>query len=495
MTRKEVLVTFILGVTISLSANFQYGFSSTYLNTPVDEFKDHFNQSFVKWGKNLSSDNIDLVYNLISNIWFVGFFMGIWLSPLLNDRWGRRVGFLIGNSFSLLASCLRALSIVTYQPEILFVGRLLASVCTAVTYQSNILYLQEVSPTKYRGFMSFLSEICYAGMALLGMLLGTDQVLGKHLFWLLFVGVPASSLALIALYFLPETPKFLLIVKKDRVAAEKSVIYYHGKTCDTQYVLDEIQLEAESEKDEASFKQGTIDMFTIPHLRRALFLSCAALQNTVALWSLLLNSTQFLQDADVNDWDKQLSKWTSTAMALFYFGSTMMASAVVERAGRRPLLLWFTALNMLSIASFVVFAELRNSVNVLKYGCVFSLIFYGFTYGGAVGPVSWFIPAELVPQRYRSLNQSLSYAINTVSVVATTFTVIPLYNAMGSYAFLVLYTAPSVVCIIYLYFYLPETTGREIHEIVDELKGNKKKKQKVYRVEFPDLGKKPVEGV
>ncbi|CAJ0955681.1 unnamed protein product, partial [Mesorhabditis belari] len=475
MPRKEVLFTFTVGVAISLSANFQYGFSSTYLNDPVDEFKAYINESFTKWEKHLSSSQIDLVFNLISNIWFVGFFCGIWLSPLLNDRYGRRVGFISGNTFSLLASFLRALSIITHQPEILFFARLLASICTAVTYQSCILYLQEASPTEYRGVMSFISEICYAGMTLVGMGLGTDQLLGKHLFWLTAFAIIPSFLALLVLFFIPETPKFLLIVKKDKEAALKSVHFFHGKSSNARGVLDEIEMEAEADKDEASFKQGTIDMFTQPHLRKALLLSCAALQNTVALWSILLNSTQFLQDAGVTDWDNELSKWTSTTMSLCYFTATIMASALVERAGRRPLLLTFTSINMLALVLFTVFAELRKAVDGMKYGCVFALLLYGFTYGGAVGPVSWFIPAELVPQRYRSLNQSLSYAINTLSVVITTFTVIPFYNAIGSYAFLILYIGPSIICMIYLFSYLPETTNREIHEIVDELKGNKKK--------------------
>lgn len=90
-----------------------------------------------------------------------------------------------------------------------------------------------------------------------------------------------------------------------------------------------------------------------------------------------------------------------------------------------------------------------------------------------VGPVSWILCTELVPQRHRSLIQSLCYSINTIMVVISTFAVLPLYSVVGAYAFLILYIVPSAGCIIYLYKNLPETMGREIYEIVADLKGAK----------------------
>lgn len=60
--------------------------------------------------------------------------------------------------------------------------------------------------------------------------------------------------------------------------------------------------------------------------------------------------------------------------------------------------------------------------------------------------------------------------MNTVMVVISTFTVLPLYSVIGSYAFLILYSIPSFISMLILFRYLPETKGREIHDIVNELK-------------------------
>ena len=56
-------------------------------------------------------------------------------------------------------------------------------------------------------------------------------------------------------------------------------------------------------------------------------------------------------------------------------------------------------------------------------------------------------------------------------VVITTFTLLPLYNVVGSFAFLILYSGPCCLAIMYLFRFLPETKGKEIHEIVHKLKG------------------------
>ncbi|VDK73454.1 unnamed protein product, partial [Cylicostephanus goldi] len=194
------------------------------------------------------------------------------------------VGFLVGNGFAIVGAILRLLAIWLYRPELLIIGRFLTSMCEAVTYQSCILFLQECSPTEKRGMMTFLSEISYSSMCLVGMMLGTRQLLGNNLVVLTAFPVPFcefrhseygnyeagsggeekgggggggeeegkgetiregsfwSAIFFVALFFLPETPKFLLASRADKMAAERSVRFYHGSHCNVDKVLKEIIL-------------------------------------------------------------------------------------------------------------------------------------------------------------------------------------------------------------------------------------------------------------
>ncbi|CAI5443371.1 unnamed protein product [Caenorhabditis angaria] len=459
---------FFIFLTISLASNFNYGFSTTYINTSVGEFKIFLNESLLRRGHQMSENQYIWIWNIFLNCWFVGFFVGIWLSPILNDKFGRKIGFLIGNFVAFLAAVLRSLSIFWWSPELLIFSRFLTSICMAVTYQSCILFLQECSPTAQRGNFSFLSEISFSFMTLIGSLLGTDNILGRHLFWLTFSVVPFCFFYTFILFFLPDTPKFLLLAKKSERDAINSVKFYHGKNVDAKKVLVDIRMEAECESTQNSTTlQNMRHLFASPHLRLALFLSVSALQNTVGLWALLLSSTYFLENENIAT---EISEWSTTAMSLAYVLGAMTGGVIIERLPRRTLLITVTLINNIALLAFVFFAKIRLLIDSLKYGCLISLIIYGYTYGTGVGPISWFISSELVPQKHRSITQSVSYAINTLMVVISTFTILPLYSSIGSYAFIILYSIPSFCSMTILFRWLPETKGREIYEIVNELK-------------------------
>lgn len=142
----------------------------------------------------------------------------------------------------------------------------------------------------------------------------------------------------------------------------------------------------------------------------------------------------------------------------------------IEKIGRRPLLLTLGIANTLTLASYVVFDRLTYYAdNNFRYGCILAFILYGVTYGFALGPIAFFITAELVPQNFRSLVQSIVFAINTVINFVVSFATLPLYRMIDSYAFLLLFVLPSSISIVYLFFNLPETRSKEIHDIVSSL--------------------------
>uniref|UniRef100_A0A1I7WPD9 MFS domain-containing protein n=1 Tax=Heterorhabditis bacteriophora TaxID=37862 RepID=A0A1I7WPD9_HETBA len=100
--------------------------------------------------------------------------------------------------------------------------------------------------------------------------------------------------------------------------------------------------------------------------------------NTVALWSLLLSSTYFLKNSNVSS---ELAAWSSTGMTLAYVLGTLTGSMMIERLGRRTLLLSFTLGNNVILVFYVLFAELHPLLDFLKYFCLIALLGYGFTYG------------------------------------------------------------------------------------------------------------------
>ena len=59
--------------------------------------------------------------------------------------------------------------------------------------------------------------------------------------------------------------------------------------------------------------------------------------------------------------------------------------------------------------------------------------------------------------------------MSTVATLAYTMLSVPLYDLWGAWSILPLYTGPSIACTAYMYWYLPETQGRDIDDIVADL--------------------------
>uniref|UniRef100_A0AC35TVY0 MFS domain-containing protein n=1 Tax=Rhabditophanes sp. KR3021 TaxID=114890 RepID=A0AC35TVY0_9BILA len=453
---------------IAFSCNFAYGFGTVYVNSPVLQFKNFLNESLAKRGQNMTEESYNFIWNWISNVWFIGFFIGIVINPMICDRYGRKVAFVAGNVLSFAGSVLRVVCILTYTPELLIAGRVFVSVATGITYQAQILYLQEISPTELRGIAGFISEISFAISTLIGMFLGMSNILGDHLLWYLIVPIIPTFAAIIAIIPIHETPKFLLIVKKDVKKCIESIKFFHGKV-DVENVMHEIQKECSEEKeDTASLLVLAREFVSNRHLIKSFILYAAALQNTVALWSILLSSTTFLLRVNL---EIELAQATSTVMTVFYVIGTISGSMIVEKTGRY-LLLSATTVNVFTLVLFSIFQIINPTFPFSKYLCLVSLCIFSLSYGFSVGPESWSMCVNLI--RHRAFTQFLAYGFNTIMVVITSFSIMPMYNSsLGAYSFIILYVIPSIFSLIILFLYLPETKGREMHDVVAEIKRTK----------------------
>lgn len=228
----------LLGIILASSSNFQLGFSITFMNTAVDEFKRFFNQSYVDRGMfvprlfwrsyylgygHLTESRFDWLWSLFLNMWFVGFGTGLWMNLFFNDHVGRKswlgdANFKYLNTLrrisvdvcleyswirSSVSGCLhrsiRGDDLRSFRHSTwLFYssGPFIPSLGTAVTYQSLILMLQvnytitqcykrsvfqECSPTRIRGLLSCVSEICVSLFAVYGTFVGMKSVMGSNL--------------------------------------------------------------------------------------------------------------------------------------------------------------------------------------------------------------------------------------------------------------------------------------------------------------------------
>uniref|UniRef100_A0A0M3KHU4 Solute carrier family 19, member 1 n=1 Tax=Anisakis simplex TaxID=6269 RepID=A0A0M3KHU4_ANISI len=102
------------------------------------------------------------------------------------------------------------------------------------------------------------------------------------------------------------------------------------------------------------------------------------LQNTVALWAVLLSSTYFLRSVNLQS---DLSAWSSTAMGVSYVFGATTGFFIVERLPRRTLILIFATVGNLLLTLYVLCAVLNPFWESTKYGCVVAFLTFGYVYG------------------------------------------------------------------------------------------------------------------
>ncbi len=244
--------------------------------------------------------------------------------------------------------------------------------------------------------MSFTAGIVYSLMCLVGMALGTETLLGRDLRLLLGFAIIPSIFALLVLLPMPETPKYLLLSKKDRERSMQSLQLFHGKSsaADLDLQLKSIEKEVENGGDDEMVTTSIREIFTTPHLRRAVVFSClgisfdfsniqtigvfAALQLTIPQWPVFLLSTTFLHRVHLSD---RLAEMSSTLVMLAYAIASIFGYLMVERYSRRALLLGFSCINQLCLLLFTLFAAFEPIIGLMRYGCLISLIVFGFTFG------------------------------------------------------------------------------------------------------------------
>jgi Sugar (and other) transporter len=96
--------------------------------------------------------------------------------------------------------------------------------------------------------------------------------------------------------------------------------------------------------------------------------------------------------------------------AISYLLSTIPPWYVVDKWGRRPILLWgaFAMIISLSAISYFIFVDIRSTPTLVV---VFVMI-YNAAFGASWGPIPWLYPPEILPLSIRAKGASLSTATN-----------------------------------------------------------------------------------
>ncbi|CAI2332217.1 unnamed protein product [Caenorhabditis sp. 36 PRJEB53466] len=462
----------LISIYAALSAitNFPSGFTNSSVNTAVEQLHKFIASSLRHAGLREDENTIALLQSATLNCWFVAQIFGAIMTPMISDRFGRKIGYIVCVGTTIFATFVQYFSMCFYMPWGLIIGRSLTALVSPLGDACLLLYVQETSPIEIRGMSSFLCEIGYGTMCVLGMVMGMKSVLGESLSRLLLLSLVPLFLSLCFVLRIPETPKFLMITKNDRENAMRSLEYFQGSSPSNVFQLNDYQAEKMTER--ASQDSTFVELLSKWHLRQAMRLALATLSLTLSFYPILQSSTFFLLQSGIS---LEVAQWGSTLAQVVLTLSSCFGASIIDRFSRRKLLITFGIVSNVLLIAFSFFSHLSINANSPypwpKYACLGSLLAYCISFGMVLGPLSWFVAPELVSQRHRCTIFSACFAIHNLLIALTDFATIPLFHVFGSMVFVFLFVIPSSLCICYIYLFMPETLGRTtleiIHEIID----------------------------
>ncbi len=386
----------------------------------------------------------------------VGCMMGAASAGFLSDRFGRRTALLV----SAVLFTISALGSAIPRNLVEFIiARVIGGIGVGVAAMLSPLYIAEVAPARIRGRLVSLNQLTIVG----GMLVvyyvnslvagfGNEEWnIASGWRWMFGSETLPAFIFFAALFFVPESPRWLAKQGRDNEALD--VLIRVGGEAHANSEFEEI-------KSTIAQESASITQLFQPGFRTAMIVGIclAILQQITGINAVLYYAPEIFKSAGMMAGDAINDTVIVGAVNLLL---TIVAIAIVDKLGRKPLLLIASAGMGLSL-TFLGIAFLRRSFEG-PWVLLFTLT-YVASFAVAMGPVVWVVISEIFPTRVRGRAMSISTVCLWVACFAVSqFFPVMLEKLQGSVFFV--YALMCVVSFLFVALFVPETKGKTLEEI------------------------------
>ncbi|KAK9272018.1 hypothetical protein L1049_002387 [Liquidambar formosana] len=422
--------------------------------------------SGISW-YNLSSVEI----GLITSGSLYGALIGSVLAFNIADFLGRRRELILSSLLYLVGALVTAVA-----PDliIMVIGRFVFGIGIGLAMHAAPMYIAETAASQIRGRLISLKEffivLGMVGGYGLGSLL-VDLVAGWR--YMYGASMPLAVIMGIGMWWLPASPRWLLLCaiqgKGDmqdlRETAISCLCRLRGEAIrdSAPEQVDEILAELAYVGDE---KEATLGEMFHGKCLKALTIGAGLVlfQQITGQPSVLYYAASILQSAGFSEASDATR--VSILLGLLKLIMTGVAVLVVDRLGRRPLLLGGVSgmvVSLLLLGSYYLFLDDAPAVAVV------ALLLYVGCYQLSFGPIGWLMISEIFPLRLRGRGLSIAVLVNFGSNALVTFAFSPLKALLGAALLFYIFGAIAVLSLIFIFFVVPETKGLSLEDIEAKL--------------------------
>jgi sugar porter (SP) family MFS transporter len=384
----------------------------------------------------------------------LGAMIGAFGTGRLADRFGSRKMLIGAGVMFIVTSVLSALA---PDPLTLIAARVLIGITIGVSTVQVPLYLSEIAPKRIRGGLASMNQLAIATGILISYVL--CYLLAGHGQWRWMLGLAAvpSVFLTIGMIFQPDSPRWL--VRQGRVDEARRVLEITNSPEEAAESLREIR-----EANQTSNSVRLIDVLRSRALRPIVIsvFGLAVLQQALGINTIVYYAPTILRAAGFGESAALLN---SVGLGVLSIIMTIFAARIVDRVGRRPLLIGGALVMSASMATLgCVFHFGGPATSLGSVIAVGALAVFKAAFSFSWGPLVWVMMPELLPMRIRARTMSAAalamFLMNFI--VASTF---PALLEMGAASAFGAFSGCCLIAFLFAIYRIRETAGLSLEEI------------------------------
>ncbi|MGJ8693455.1 MAG: sugar porter family MFS transporter [Thalassotalea sp.] len=463
MHEQENKLFIILISCVATIGGFLFGFDSGVINGTVDGLQQAFN-----------SDSVGTGFNVASML--LGCAIGAFFAGRLADTYGRKGLLIVAAVFFIISAWGSGVSTTSFE---FIIYRIIGGLAVGAASVMAPAYISEIAPARIRGTLTTIQQVAIitglfsafvsnyllvdiAGASVSELWMGFDA--WRWMFW---IELAPAFLFLFALFFIPESPRYL-VIKSENEKAKTVLVSLYGEAAATQKLTDiESSLAADHHKPKLS---DLIDTKT-NKVRKIVWVAIglATFQQLVGINVVFYYGAVLWQAVGFSEADALLINIISGAVSI---AACLITMYFIDKIGRKPLLS-IGSIGMAITLSILVFSfansatDANGNLMMGDYGTIalISANAYVFFFNISWGPVMWVMLGEMFPNQIRGSGLAIAGLSQWTANFAITMTFPLMLAAFGLAVTYGFYALCAFISIIFVAKLVHETKGKELEDM------------------------------
>lgn len=439
---------------------FLFGYDTAVISGTIDQVSTQFNLT-------------DITKGWYVGCALVGSIAGVIFAGSLSDKFGRK-------AVMLLSSVLFSLSgigcMISGSVDQLVIARIIGGIGIGVASVVSPLYIAEVSIPSMRGRLVSLYQLAItigflgAYLANFGLLRYSEALIargataglyGKFFgteVWRGMLGMESlpALLFLITLFFIPESPRWLIVKQHDVKAVSILKRIYGEEEAGNQVINVKNLISGET--------ASNWKMLFQPGFRLALFIgvALAMLGQFMGVNAVLYYGPTIFKESGLSSGD---SLFYQVLVGLVNMLTTVLALAIIDKVGRKQLVYWGVSGMIFTLIFIGIYFDFGTRLNLPHIFLLIFFLLYIFCCAISICAVIFVLLSEMYPVKVRGAAMSiagLSLWIGTYLIGQLTPVMLSKLSPAGTFW---LFACMCIPYILIVWKLLPETTGKSLEEI------------------------------